>query len=86
MTRRAKHRPDTPKLAAARALGTARTKAKADLYASKIAPVIRELQREGASLRAISKALKERGIPCPRGGQWQATSVKNVLARSKEDI
>jgi hypothetical protein len=46
------------------------------------APVIAELQASGAtSLRAIARALNDRGIPTARGGRWFAASVRDVLAR-----
>jgi DNA invertase Pin-like site-specific DNA recombinase len=49
--------------------------------AADIAPIIRELQEDGAdSLRAIATGLNEAGIPTARGqGQWSATQVKRVL-------
>jgi hypothetical protein len=31
-------------------------------------------------LRQIAEALNARGINAPRGGQWHATSVRNVMA------
>ena len=36
----------------------------------------------GTSLRRIAEALNARGISAPRGGQWHATSVRNVMARA----
>ena len=49
--------------------------------AADIAPIIRELQKDGAgSLRAIAEGLNEAGIPTARGqGQWSTTQVKRVL-------
>ena len=45
--------------------------------------IIRQIQRSGAtSLRQIAEALNARGINAPRGGQWHATSVRNVTARA----
>ena len=32
--------------------------------------------------RQIAEALKTRGINAPRGGQWRATSVRNVMTRA----
>jgi hypothetical protein len=44
---------------------------------------MRQIQRSGAtSLRQIAEALNARGISAPRGGQWHATSVRNVMART----
>jgi Recombinase len=40
---------------------------------------MRQIQRSGAtSLRQIAEALNARGISAPRGGQWHATSIRNV--------
>jgi resolvase-like protein/recombinase len=51
--------------------------------AADLAPVIAELQASGAaSLRAIARALNDRGIPTARGGKWFAASVRDVLGKS----
>jgi DNA invertase Pin-like site-specific DNA recombinase len=71
-----------PKLADARELAAASIKAVADSHAANVLPIIREIQRTGAtSLHQIAAALNARGIPTPRGGHWYAKSVSNVLAR-----
>ena len=64
--------------------GTAASiKALADRHAANVLPVIREIQRTGAtSLRQIADALNARGINMPRGGQWYAKSESNLLARA----
>ena len=72
-----------PKLAEARERATATNKALAEAYAANVLPVIREIQRAGVtSLHHIADALNARGITTPRGGQWYAKSVSNVLARA----
>jgi DNA invertase Pin-like site-specific DNA recombinase len=71
-----------PKLAEARKAAVERTVANADHHAANVLPVIREIQRSGASLHQIADALNARGISTPRGGSWYAKSVSNVLARS----
>jgi hypothetical protein len=72
-----------PKLAEARERATATNKALAVAYAANVLPVIREIRRAGAtSLHQIAEALNARGITTPRGGQWYAKSVSNVLARA----
>jgi DNA invertase Pin-like site-specific DNA recombinase len=53
----------------------------ADKFAGQVGPLAASLAAEGRSLRAIAAELNERGITTPRGKQWQATSVKNLLAR-----
>ncbi len=71
-----------PKLAKARKSAVASIKALADQHAANVLPVIREIRRAGAtSLRQIADALNARGITTPRGGQWHASTVRNVLER-----
>ena len=55
-------------------------RAKAAKRAADLMPIIEGLRADGAtSLRQIAKALTERGIPAPRGGEWQAAQVQRVL-------
>ena len=71
-----------PKLDVARDKAIARITTNADQHASNVWPLIRDIQRAGATtLRQIADALNARGITTPRGGKWYATSVKNALAR-----
>ena len=71
-----------PKLAEAREKAATTNKTLADAYAANVLPVIREVRRAGAaSLHQIAAALNARGVSAPRGGQWYAKSVSNVLAR-----
>jgi hypothetical protein len=45
-------------------------------------PVIREVQAAGAtSFQAITDALNARGMRSPRGGDWQPTTVRNIINR-----
>lgn len=60
--------------------GEVRSKA-ADDHASAVWPIVEDLVAKGASLRQIAGALNDKGITTPRGKQWQATSVRNLLAR-----
>jgi DNA invertase Pin-like site-specific DNA recombinase len=72
-----------PNLAAAREHAVETIKASADRHGSNVLPVIQEVRKAGATtLREIADALNARGISTPRGGQWYATSVRNVLARA----
>jgi hypothetical protein len=48
------------------------------------APVIREIQATGASLRQIAAALNDRHIPTARGSGWTATQVLRVLGLEAE--
>jgi DNA invertase Pin-like site-specific DNA recombinase len=72
-----------PRLAAARKQAVKVLKDTADRHAANVIPVIREVRKAGAvTLRDIAQALNARGVSTPRGGQWYATSIKNVLARA----
>ena len=71
-----------PKLEEARGLAIASNIANADQHAGNVIPLIRDLQRTGASLNEIARVLNLRGIATPRGGKWYATSVKNALERA----
>ncbi len=72
-----------PALAKARKSAVASIKALADQHAANVLPIIREIRRAGAaSLHQIADALNARGITTPRGGQWYASSVRNVLERA----
>lgn len=42
-----------------------------------------ELDRAGASTRAIAKALDEEGHPTKRGGKWSSAAVSRILTRRK---
>jgi len=72
-----------PKIDEAREKAVAEIVERADQRAANVVPIMRQIQRTGAtSLRQIADALNARGINSPRGGQWHATSVRNVLARA----
>lgn len=55
--------------------------AEADRFAGQVGPLAQALAKEGRSLRAIAAELNGRGISTPRGKEWQANSVRNLLAR-----
>ncbi|MAM87515.1 MAG: resolvase [unclassified Hahellaceae] len=59
---------------------------KADKRAADIAHHIESLKESGiTSLNALAKQLNEEGIATARGGQWTATAVRRVLARTASD-
>src|SRR6266567_4533978 len=68
---------------AASAKGVATIKQSADNFASKVVTVIKVMQGQGKSLRAIARELDSLGVQTARGGQWTPTAVKNVIARSR---
>jgi DNA invertase Pin-like site-specific DNA recombinase len=73
------------KLPEAREIAQVSIKANADRHAANVLPIIQEVQRSGATtLREIAQALNARGVQTARGGQWHATSVKNVLDRQSK--
>ena len=58
-------------------------KVEADQHAQRVLPVIDAIRADGkTSLRAIADELNARGILTARGGQWYATTVKNLLERA----
>ena len=60
----------------------AENKAKAKAQAATLLPILRALKKEGiTSVRAITTALNQRGVPSARGGKWHATSVARLLSR-----
>jgi Recombinase len=72
-----------PKIDEARQKAAAEIVDHADQRAANVIPIMRQIQRSGAtSLRQIAEALNARGINAPRGGQWHATSIRNVMARA----
>ena len=62
-------------------LGAAANKGKADAYATKLAPIMAELQCRSLSLRQMAAELTAQGIQTPRGGNWTAAAVRSVLIR-----
>jgi hypothetical protein len=71
-------------LAEAAAKGQAAVRAHANAHAANVLPVIREIQASGArDLRSIATALNARGIRTARGGDWHATTVRNMLRRAE---
>lgn len=59
----------------------------ADGYAQELAPIIADIRTNlGTSLPVVARALNERHIQTRRGGQWHASSVRNLLARLPEVV
>ena len=72
----------TPKIGSA--AGVLVNKAKADKYADKVGPIVRDIiARSGANtLRDIAAALEARGVATPRGNvTWGPTQASNLLKR-----
>jgi DNA invertase Pin-like site-specific DNA recombinase len=70
-------------LAEAQAKGVATNQATAEAFAANVLPIIRQIKATGATTyRAIAEALNARGFRSPRGGEWQPTTVRNILNRA----
>lgn len=74
----------TPEIGSAE--GVKVLKEKADAYADRVGPIVRDIiKKSGAStLRDIAAALTARGIETPRGNnEWHPSQVSNLLKRVK---
>jgi DNA invertase Pin-like site-specific DNA recombinase len=58
-----------------------RYRAEAKIRAEQIAPIIRELQRDGYSFNGMAVELEKRNMPTPRGGSWHPQLVKRIVQR-----
>jgi DNA invertase Pin-like site-specific DNA recombinase len=68
------------------AAGIAAVRAQADAHAARVLPVIAAIRGEGiVSLKGIARELDRRGILTARGGRWDATRVRLLLARAPAD-
>jgi DNA invertase Pin-like site-specific DNA recombinase len=55
----------------------------AQRFAESVLPIIQAIQRSGvSSLRGIAIALNSRGIRTARGGRWQVSNVRNLIAKA----
>jgi DNA invertase Pin-like site-specific DNA recombinase len=62
--------------------GNAARARKADARSADLMPVVQDIRAEGhTSLRQIAAGLTARGIRTPRGREWTATAVKNLVVR-----
>lgn len=62
-------------------LGTEALRRSANAFAAGVAPMLRQMQGEGLSLRQMAAQLAQKGVKTPRGGTWTATAVRNALGR-----
>ena len=71
-----------PDLSIARASSSAALREQARERKAEILPIIKEIQKDGnRTLQDIARQLNKRGVPTARGGQWYATSVRNILKK-----
>jgi DNA invertase Pin-like site-specific DNA recombinase len=74
-------------LTEAQAKGQAANREAADTFAANVLPVVRQLQAAGVTgVRAIARALNDRGVRTARGGNWHDSTVRNLLAREAGSV
>ncbi len=68
-------------------IGRATVTANAEARSKNLLPIVRAVQNSGVTtLAGIAQVLNDRGIVTPRGGQWHASSVRNLLARAAVEV
>jgi DNA invertase Pin-like site-specific DNA recombinase len=71
-------------LTAAGSIGRQALVAGADAFAASLLPIMQALQSSGATtLDELTRGLNERGVRPARGTRWHASSVANLLSRTK---
>ena len=74
-----------PRAAEAAAKAHAANRAAADQFAANVLPIVRHIEAAGAKTpRAIAAALNARGVRTARGGLWHDSTVRNLLARTRQ--
>jgi DNA invertase Pin-like site-specific DNA recombinase len=69
-------------LAEARGKAAESNRRAADAFAANVLPIIRDIRASGVrDYRGIAAALNARGVRTARGGQWHATTVRNLMLR-----
>ena len=65
--------------------GAASNRLAADQFSRNVLPIIQSVQHAGVrSLSGIAAALNARGVSTARGGQWHATTIRNVLVHASQ--
>ena len=73
-------------LADASAKGAEANREAAVTFASNVLPIVRQIEATGVKgHRAIAAALNARGVRTARGGEWHATTVRNLMTRDVPD-
>ena len=60
---------------------TPKYRAEAKVRAEQLAPLIRDFQKRGYSMRSIANELEKRKVQTPRGGSWHPQLVKRIMQR-----
>lgn len=63
-------------------LGAAALREAAIQRAARLGPTLREMRDGGMTLQRIADVMATKGYSTPRGGQWSATAVLNILRRA----
>jgi hypothetical protein len=72
--------------AEAAAKGRAASVRNAQRFAETVSPIVQAIQRSGVtSLRGIATTLNNRGVRTARGGRWQVSNVRNLIAKRSVD-
>lgn len=59
----------------------------ADRFAQSVLPILNSIRRSGVtSLRGMALALNERRVRTARGGRWQVSNVRNLIARTEQHL
>jgi hypothetical protein len=62
-------------------------RAAADQFAANVLPIVRTIQASGiTSLAGIAQALNARGVRTARGGEWHASTVRNLRGRQLDAL
>ena len=57
----------------------------AEQFAANVLPIIRQIEASGVSgYKAIAEALNARGVRTARGGDWYASTVRNLMLRDQQ--
>ncbi len=75
--------PNGLAVAAGSAEGVEAIKAKADAFASRVAPTARALLASEGSLARVARRLNEMQVKTTRGSEWTPMAVKRILDRTK---
>jgi DNA invertase Pin-like site-specific DNA recombinase len=71
-----------PRASEAAVKAQAGNRAAADRFAANVLPIVESIRAAGiATFGGIADALNSRGVRTARGGQWHATTVRNLLKR-----
>ena len=62
--------------------GNAIIRARADKFANKILPVIKDQLGQGKTMKQVAAYLNQEGYQTARGGDWYASTVSNALRRA----